>query len=126
MHTQDKHGGAALGRGTTSLGCLKQGASKSRWLRVNNASYCKHKNSECSGQGLFVGSGLMIHRAIQHISAVGGMYLSERGSRAEGGGSGGEGRGWGSKKLLTKEVPRQRAETTDLANASGALSANAS
>lgn len=64
----------------------------------------------------------MIHGAIQHISAVGGSYLSERGSRVEGDGS--EGRG--SKKLLTKEVPRQRAETTDLANAGGALSANAS
>lgn len=66
----------------------------------------------------------MIHRAIQHISAVGGLYLSELGSGLAGGVA--VGRMGGSKKLLTKEVPMQRAETTDLANASGALSANAS
>lgn len=65
---------------------------------------------------------MMIHEAIQHISAVGGLYLGERGSGRVGSGRGG---GWGSKKLLTKEVPMQRAETTDLANANSALRANA-
>lgn len=37
-----------------------------------------------------------------------------------------EGRRRGSKKLLTKEVPMQRAEMTAFANASGALSTDIS
>lgn len=57
----------------------------------------------------------MIHESIQHISAV-GSYLRNRGAAS----------GGGSKKLLTKEVPMQRAEMTAFANASGALSTDIS
>lgn len=60
-------------------------------------------------RGCMQGLGRMIHESIQHISAVGSyLCLQLR----------------GSKRLLTKEVPMQRAEMTAFTNASRALSTN--